>query len=85
VAFCEHKQLKEHAAYPNAWKVVQHLFHLVKLEDVDWLIDWDYKHIIGLRSLQSITFVWHGDVVLLKMQELTCFCSKCMDDNFELC
>jgi hypothetical protein len=27
----------------------------------------------------------HRDVILLKMQVLACFYSKCMDDNFELC
>jgi hypothetical protein len=27
----------------------------------------------------------HRDVVLLKMRELACFCSECVDDNSELC
>jgi hypothetical protein len=51
----------------------------VKPKDVVQTADWDCKNITGSRSLHSMALVSHKDVVLLKMQELTYFYSKCMD------
>jgi len=82
VVFCEQKQLEEHEAYISAQRVVRQFFHLVKPEDLDQTANWDYKKITCSRSFHPMAFISPRDFVLLKMQELTYFYSKCMDDNF---
>jgi hypothetical protein len=57
----------------------------VKPKDVDRITVWDCKNRQGFWSLHSICFVYHRDVILLKLRKLTCLSSKCMDDNVNFC
>jgi hypothetical protein len=54
-------------------------------KDVDRKANWDCEMILGSRSMHSFALVDDLDITLLKLQELSCFCPKCMDDNFEFC
>ncbi len=62
VSFYENKQMEGHVAYSNAKRQVFWFFHLVKLENVDRSVMWDYKNIVGTRSLHFFASVSHRDV-----------------------
>jgi hypothetical protein len=57
-----------------------------------WLISmmygtkaWDCKNIMGICSLHFITWIFHKDIALLKLKDLTSFYNECMDDNPFFC
>jgi hypothetical protein len=79
MAFCERKRKQEHLAYPNAYRKMSRFFHLVKPKA------WDCKNIAGSHALHSLTSISLRNITLLKLQNLTCFHPKCMNDNLEFC
>ncbi len=85
VAFCQWKQNQDHAAHFNARSIVSRFFHLVKPENVNCIAVQDCKNIQGSRSLHSICFISHKDVIILKPRKLAWFYSKWMDDNVDFC
>lgn len=81
----QEKQGEKHVAYLKArWKVHQY-FHLIMLEDVDYKANWDCGIIPGFWSMHSVASMDDVDITLLKLQKLSCFYPKCIDDNFEFC
>jgi hypothetical protein len=57
----------------NMIKHASHFFHLVNLNDVDGTGTWDCKNIIGICFLHFITWIFHKDITLLNLKDLTSF------------
>jgi hypothetical protein len=71
--------------YLNMIKHVFHFFHLVNLNDVDGSGTRDCKNIMGICSLHFIAWIFHKDITLLKLKDLTSFYNECIDDNPFFC
>jgi hypothetical protein len=52
-------------------------------KDVDYRANWDCEMIPRSQSIHSLPSMDDVDITLFKLQELSCFCLKCMDDNSE--
>jgi hypothetical protein len=81
VSFCQKWRMEEHVMYLNMIKHVSHFFHLVNLNYVYGSGAWDCKTIMGIFSLHFIAWIFHKDITLLKLKDLTSFYNEFMDDN----
>jgi hypothetical protein len=86
VSFYESKQMEKHDAYPNARRQVFRFFPFGETKGCkSRSAMWDCKNIVGTQSLHFVDSIYHRDVTLLKLRNLTCFCLECMGDNFDIC
>ncbi len=85
VSFCQRRRMEEHVMYFNMIKHVSHFFHLVNFNDVDGGGTWDCKNIMGICSLHFAVWIFHKDITLLKLKDLTFFYNECIDDNPIFC